>query len=151
MSASSTPRLKRPFWMHQAVEYVLGGVLLVMGLQSPTPAVPAVLGLVVAANAAITRGPLSAFRWVSPRLHRVLDGLVLGAMVVGAVQPWIDVDAGTRLIILGVAFVFGLVWWQTNFVERTKAPLDTGDRASDVGRRAGRFVGSAINTVKKPR
>ena len=51
---------KRPFWLHQAAEYLLGAVLIAQGLQSPTPAVPAVAGGLIMANAAIVRGPLAA-------------------------------------------------------------------------------------------
>ena len=29
---------KRPFWMHQLVEYILGGAMVATGLQSPSPA-----------------------------------------------------------------------------------------------------------------
>lgn len=139
---------KRPFWMHQAVEYLLGGVLLAMGLQSPTPAVPTVLGLLLAGHAAITRGPLSAFRWIGPAMHRRIDTVLLALLVAGALQPWIEIDPGTRVIVLGVAVVFGVVWWQSSFVEKVKAP-PPGDRAGDLGRRAGRAVGSTINTAKK--
>jgi hypothetical protein len=139
---------KRPFWMHQAVEYLLGGVLLAIGLQSPTPAVPATLGLLLAGHAAITRGPLSAFRWIGPRLHRTVDGVLLALLVVGALQPWVDVDPGTRVIILGIAAVFGVVWRQSSFSERTKAP-PPGDRAGDLGRRAGRAMGDTINAAKR--
>ena len=56
---------KRPFWMHQIVEYILGGALVASGLQSPTPAVPSVLGGIVMLHAAITMGPVGAFRVLS--------------------------------------------------------------------------------------
>jgi hypothetical protein len=146
---------KRPFWMHQAVEYLLGGVLLALGLQSPTPAVPAVLAMLILLNAAITRGPLSAFRWVSPALHQRLDGVLLVVLVIGGVQPFVSIDSGTRLMILGIAFVFGVVWRQSSFTERRRgarpAPADVpeGDRATALGKKAGRMVGSAIDSAKK--
>jgi hypothetical protein len=139
----------RPFWMHQAVEYLLGGVLLASGLQSPTPAVPAVLGVVVAVNAAITRGPLSAFRWIGPRTHRRFDVVVLAALVVGGLQPFVEVEIGARLIILAVAAVFAVVWSQSNFVERAKRAPRGGDRSSELGKQAGRAVGSTINSAKR--
>jgi hypothetical protein len=39
MARPDSTRAKRPFWMHQLVEYVLGIVLIAQGLQSPTPAI----------------------------------------------------------------------------------------------------------------
>ena len=100
---------KRPFWMHQLVEYILGGALVASGLQSPYPLVPAVLGGIVMGHAAITRGALAAFRVIDRRLHRVLDPLVIGLQVLGAVQPWSTVDPGTRVIIGGIAAVHFVV------------------------------------------
>jgi hypothetical protein len=135
--------------MHQTVEYLLGGVLLAMGLQSPTPAVPAVLGVTIAANAAITRGPLSAFQWIGPGMHRRIDVVVLLALVVAGVQPFVAVDIGARLIILGVAAVFAVVWSQSNFVEKDKRVAASGGRSSELGRQAGRALGSTINSAKR--
>jgi hypothetical protein len=146
---ASRPVATRPFWMHQGVEYLLGGVLLASGLQSPTPAVPAVLGVVMATNAAVTRGPLSAFRWIGPGLHRRIDLIVLTALVIGALQPFVSVDVGTRVLVLGVAAVFAVVWSQSNFVEKAKRQPAEGDRSSELGRRAGRAVGGTINSAKR--
>ena len=68
---------KRPFWMHQMVEYILGVALIASGLQSPTPIVPGVLGLLIIVNAAITKGPVGAFRVISKKVHRVVDVFVI--------------------------------------------------------------------------
>lgn len=111
---------KRPFWMHQLVEYILGGALVASGLQSPKPLVPAVLGGIVMGHAAITTGALSAFRIIDRRLHRVIDPAIILLQFVGAVQPWIEVDPGTRLIIAGVAVVHSIVWLSSSFHEKPK-------------------------------
>ena len=144
---------KRPFWMHQLVEYILGGVLVASGLQSPTPAVPSVLGGIVMLHAAITVGPAGAFRVLHRRVHQVVDVLVIATEVVAAVQPWIDIASPTRLIIVGIAVVHLFVWWQTNFAERVKTLVVSteGGRSTEVGRIAGRLVGNGVNAVRRQR
>jgi hypothetical protein len=139
---------KRPFWMHQLVEYVLGGVLVASGLQSPTPLVPSVMGGVVMLHAAVTRGSLSAFRLIGRRTHRVGDMVVIGLQLVAAGQPWISVEASTRLIMATIALVHAFVWWQTSYVERVRLPK-SGDRSTELGRSAGRLVGRGVNTAKR--
>ncbi len=139
--------------MHQIVEYMFGGVLVAQGLQSPEPLAPALAGLLVLANAATVRGAaLSAFRLTSRRTHRALDLVVIAAVVVLAVQPWIEVDDGTRVVMIGIAVVLGFVWWRSSFTERVRAsaaaPGDD-DPSVRMGRAAGRLVGDGINAAKR--
>jgi len=101
MAASS----KRPFWMHQLVEYILGGSMIAAGLHSPTPAVPAVIGVIVMLHAAITVAPLGAFRVLSRKVHRFGDIAVIGLEVAAGAQPWINLDSTTRFLIIGIAVV----------------------------------------------
>ena len=70
-------RVQRPFWMHQVIEYLLGIGLISAAIQMPQPAVPAVLGLAIILNAAITKGAAGAFRWAGKRAHRRLDVVVM--------------------------------------------------------------------------
>ena len=144
---------KRPFWMHQVVEYILGGSLIAAGLQSPTPVVPSVIGAIVMLHAAITIGPVGAFRVLSRRVHRVVDVGVIALEVVAGVQPWIDLDNGTRVVVVGIALVHSFVWWQSNFAERIKSPSVSaeGGRSTEIGRIAGRLVGNGVNAVRRPR
>lgn len=154
---------KRPFWMHQLVEYILGGALVASGLQSPQPLVPSVLGGIVLLHAAVTRGALAAFRLIDRKLHRVLDPLVIGLEIVGALQPWISVDNGSRFIIGGIAAVHVVVWLGSSFTEKAKKPkasgspaagraaaaAPAGDRSAELGRSAGRLVGNGVQAVRK--
>jgi len=144
---------KRPFWMHQVVEYILGGALVASGLQSPTPAVPSVLGGIVMLHAAITVGPVGAFRVLQRRLHQVIDIVVIATELLAGVQPWINLESGTRIIIVGIAIVHLFVWWQTSFATRTKSlKVSTeGGRSTEVGRIAGRLVGNGVNAVRRQR
>jgi hypothetical protein len=145
--------MKRPFWMHQVVEYILGGALVASGLQSPTPLVPSVLGGIVMLHAAITVGPVGAFRVLRRRLHRVVDVVVIAAEFTAGVQPWISLQSGTRVIIVGIAAVHLFVWWQTSFTERTRSLVVSteGGRSTEVGRIAGRLVGNGVNAVRRQR
>ena len=144
---------KRPFWMHQLVEYILGGALIASGLQSPTPLVPAVVGGLVMLHAALTIGPLGAFRVIGRRTHRVIDVVIISIEFLAVVQPWIELDNGTRIIIAGIASVHLFVWWNTNFAERPKSERVSGEggRSAEVGRFAGRLVGNGVNAVRRPR
>lgn len=171
----------RPFWLHQLVEYILGITLVSQALQSPTPAVPAIAGAVMLVNAAIVRGPLAAFRLVGRRTHRLADLGVIGLTVLLAVQPWVAIDAGARLIMVFIAAVQGFVWWQSDLAEPaprapraagTRSPVPSApspspspspsppvspspssgagsDRSTQVGRAAGRAVGSGVRAVRR--
>ena len=97
---------KRPFWMHQLVEYILGGALVASGLQSPYPVLPSVLGGIIMMNAAMTKGALAAFNVLNRRIHRLIDPVIILLVVLSAVRPWAKVDDGTRVIILGIERYF---------------------------------------------
>jgi hypothetical protein len=145
---------KRPFWMHQIVEYILGVALIATGLQSPTPIVPGVLGLLIILNAAITKGPVGAFRVLSKKVHRIIDVGLIALTFVAAFQPWLDTDSGVRLIVVFIGVVYAFVWWQSNFAEKVKGPkvsAEGGGRSTEVGRFAGRLVGNGVNAVRRPR
>ena len=144
---------KRPFWMHQLVEYILGGALVASGLQSPTPVVPSVIGGIVMLHAAITIGPIGAFRVINRVVHRVIDIAVISVEVLAAIQPWVSLESATRLIVAGIAFVHLVVWWQTSFATRAKKPSVSpeGGRSTEVGRIAGRLGGNGVNSVRRHR
>jgi hypothetical protein len=146
-------RARRPFWLHQLVEYIIGLILVAQGLQGPEPLVPAIVGGVVLFNAAVAIGPLGAFRLVGRRLHRILDLVAIGVVVVAAVQPWIDVDVGTRAIMIAIAVVYGFVWFYSDFAEKQarqqRRVAATGDRGEDLGRTAGRLAGNAVTAWRR--
>ena len=121
---------KRPFWMHQLVEYILGVALLASGMQSPQPIVPSLLGGIIIMHAAITRGSLAAFRVIDRRLHRVLDPFIIGLQFFAAVQPWVSVDNGTRAIIAAIAVVHAVVWVGSSYTEKQKVPKVAAEGAT---------------------
>jgi Ca2+/Na+ antiporter len=120
----------------------------------PQPAVPAVLGLVIILNAAITKGAAGAFRWSSTRVHRQLDVVVMVLLVAAAVQPWVSMDNVSRLLLVGVAFVLWFVWFHTDFTEKVprskrKATEAAKPSSEAIGRGAGRVVGGGVNSFKR--
>jgi hypothetical protein len=150
----TNPKGKRPFWMHQIAEYLLGGVLVAQGLQSPTPVLPAVAGGLVMLNAAIVRGPVAAFRVVGRSTHRVLDVIVIVLVLAAALQPVIDVESSARVVMAAIAGLMAFIWWQTSFAEkvRRRSAISANDgRSTEVGRLAGRAVGDGVNMVRRMR
>jgi hypothetical protein len=143
---------KRPFWMHQLVEYILGVALVASGAQSPTPAVPALLGGLILLNAALTKGALGAFRAYGRKVHRVLDPVVILVCVGGAVQPWVSVESGGRAVIIAISVVHFVVFLGSSFHERPPKRArtkPTGDRSTELGKSAGRVVGSGVKTARR--
>lgn len=143
---------KRPFWLHQIAEYAIGAALIGSGLQSPTPAVPAVVGGLVILNAASADGPLRAFGKVARPRHRILDVvLVLGA-IGSLILP--GVDLGTRIVQACCIGVWVTVIVNSDYTPRRPTPgssesLDQGTsrsagRPDELGRRAGRVAGSLV-------
>jgi hypothetical protein len=92
-----TPAGRVPFWVHQLVELLLGGLLLIEGARAGEhTAVLVPLGVVLLLLALCSDGALGAWRWVGRRLHRVLD-LVAAALL--ALSP----------VLLGLDHVFAIV------------------------------------------
>ena len=152
-------RVRRPFWTHQLIEYLVGIGLISAAVQMPQPAVPAVAGLVIILNAAITKGAAGAFRWTGKRLHRHLDVVVMLLLLAAAVQPVVSMDNVSRLLLGGVAFVLWFVWFHTDFTEKVpraerKAAVGASGGADrptseQIGRGAGRVVGGGVNSLKR--
>jgi hypothetical protein len=146
----------RSIWLHQLAEYAIGAAMVASGLQSPTPTVPAVVGGLIILNAAIVKGPLGAFGLVGRRTHRLLDWVVV-AIAVGTVA-WPGVDAGTRVVQLGIAVVYAAVVWRTGVASPPPPtpplppPRGSASSASSgeaIGRAAGRVTAKGIRAVRR--
>lgn len=146
-------RAMRPFWVHQLAEYLMGIALVAQGMQDPEPLVPAVAGALIMVNTSIVRAPLGAFRLVSRRIHRWLDLIVILAIVVGALQPWIAVDISGRLIMLVMLVPLCFLWFYTDWAERRarteRRASEAGQKGEQIGRSAGRMAANAYKTIKK--
>jgi hypothetical protein len=146
-------RAMRPFWIHQLAEYLIGVALVAQGMQDPEPLVPSLAGVLVMVNASIVRAPLGAFRLVGRGVHRWLDAVVILAIAFGAVQPWVTVDVGGRLIMLVMLVPLGFLWFYTDWAERIarkdRRAAQAGQRGDQIGRSAGRMAGNAYKAIKK--
>ena len=154
---------QRPFWMHQVVEYLIGIVLVGAAFEAPEPVVPAVMGMVVIANAAIARGPGSAYPLVGRTVHRWLDVVVMVLLIVAAFQPVADVDSTGRLLLCGIAFVMFFIWLNSDFSEKAARKQEkvqekqerrerlARPQSEEIGKKAGRAVGGGVNAAKRLR
>ena len=115
-----------PFWIHQLVELLLGGLLLVEGARTGEhTAVLVSLGAVLLLLALCSDGALGAWTWIGRRLHRVLD---LVAAAVLALSPLLlGLDHLLAIVILEVAAA-AMVWlalrteWRTNPKRSSQRP-----------------------------
>ena len=101
--------------MHQVAEYVIGAAFVAQGVQSPTPTVPTILGGVVMLNTACAKGPLAAFRIFAPKVHRILDWVVVAIIALAATLPMFSIESGTRLIIGAFGVALGFISWQSDY------------------------------------
>lgn len=148
---------KRPFWMHQLVEYILGGAMVAAGMQSPDPIVPSVIGGVILLYGGSTKGALSAFRVLNRRIHRWCDPVMIAIVVFAAVQPWVTVRNDSRFVMVAIAIVWVVVWLGSSFHEKPKKEKGSGiggiagsggDLSTEIGKKAGRAVGVGVNMVR---
>lgn len=153
----ATERSWRPFWLHQAAEYLVALVLIASALQSPDPLWPALAGGLVLVNASLSGPPLGAFRAVSRAQHRHLDLVIVGVVVVIAALPMLDIDSASRLTMVVVALVLAVVWWGTNFADSAArrrsrlaaSPAPGRIDSQSIGRTAGRLVARANEAMRK--
>lgn len=150
--------VKRPFWLHQIAEYVIGAALVGSGMQSPSPMVPSVLGGIVILNAACVDAPLGAFRLLGRRAHRVADLVLVVLGMVATAAPGLDM--GTRIVQGCCIVVLAIVVRNTNYsaVPKTRSVVpksDTSDapsrgslRSEEFGRNAGRVAGTLAGRAR---
>jgi Ca2+/Na+ antiporter len=145
--------MKRPFWIHQIAEYLLGIALISQGLQSSSALVPTLLGLAIVVNAAIVSGPLSAAKVVRRRTHRTIDVVLVALCVVAVVVARDDMTSSTVVMVLGVAVVIAFLVVRSDFTEKVRRPrVDaSGGRAEEIGRLAGRAAGDGVKLWRRVR
>lgn len=158
-SPAKPPKPKLAFWVHQAVEYCVGVLLIMQALQLADPAGPLAAGIAVIVLAATADGPLAAFHWVPRPVHRVLDVAVAVLCVVAAVvfRDQLGTFGLVFLVVAALTLVFLVL--RTNY--RPKPPRASraarfaegaaqgSVKAEDVGRAAGRAVGKGVNAFRR--
>jgi hypothetical protein len=108
--------LKRGFWLHQIVEYLIAAALILMSAQSEYPIVTSAFGIALLINVTITDGPLSAYKIISRQVHRIIDWLHVVALIVGAIA--LEIDQSTRRTLFGVAIALVVIALTTNYTKR---------------------------------
>jgi len=125
---------------------VIGIMLVTAGLQTPEPAAPSLLGALIVANAATVKGPLSAFDVIPRRIHRLIDPVIFGLVLLTAALPVFDIDGGNRSVIGAVGVVLAFVWWYSSYDPPVRS--SAGERL-DAGQIAGRLAGRSVNAWRR--
>jgi hypothetical protein len=103
---------------HQGGDYLVAALLLLSLARSDSPAWPLVIGVVGLANAAMTRGPLAAYRRVPLPAHALVDVGLVVACVVGAVV--VRGNTTDSLVLVSAAVLEGTIVWLSRTVDRAK-------------------------------
>ena len=115
---------KRPFWAHQALEYVLALALLSHVLRVDDGLWPRLLAAGLLINVAVVDGPLGAFRLLTRKQHRAVDVVLAGAAVLLGVQWWIDLSTLTRIVVVGIgallAALVPITQWESRVTRRSR-------------------------------
>lgn len=104
-----------PFWLHQIGEYLIAAILIASAFYSPEPAVQAVLGALIMANAAFADGAAGAFRLVGRNIHKWIDVAIMVLLLLAAVQGWVDVDTTGRIALPMMSAAMFVLWLRTDF------------------------------------
>lgn len=139
---------KLPFWIHQAVEYLVGLIVLFEAARvRGGAAIGLGVGLLMLLLASTGEGPLSAFRKVPRHVHRIGDIVLMVVAAAAAVVFRSRLGAAGTGLLSVVVVVLGALTWRTDYRPKQVRPplrerLPKVD-AERVGRGAGKVVGSA--------
>ena len=84
--------------------------------QSDHPFVTASFGIALLVNVTVVDGPLSAYKWLSRKLHRIFDWIYVVALVAGVIV--LDLDQSTRTTLGGVAIALVIIAITTDYTKR---------------------------------
>ena len=157
---ASPPSTKLPFWIHQALEYLCGLLVVSQAIHASSITLPVIAGATLILLGATADGPLAAFRLVARGLHRVLD-IVAIVLLAGALALFgRDGDGAEVGLVAGAIVVLVALLFRTNYAPkpvkvkvkaRKPAPgvsADDGGLSEEVGRKAGRAVAAGVKYVK---
>lgn len=103
---------------HQAGDYVVAALLLLSLSRAEIPAWPLAIGAIGLVNAAMTRGPLAAYRRIPLPLHGAIDAMLVVACVIGAVA--VRSNTTDALVLVSAAVLHGTNVWLSRAVDRAK-------------------------------
>ena len=156
---ASPPSTKLPFWIHQALEYLCGLLVVSQAIHSSSVALPVMAGAALILLGATADGPLAAYRLVARGAHRVLDmvAIVLLAAALAIFGRHGD-GVEVSLVVVAIVVLIALLF-RTNYApkpvkvrraDRRPADVaaDDGGLSEEVGRKAGRAVAAGYKYVK---
>ncbi len=103
---------------HQAGDYVVAALLLLSLSRADVPAWPLAIGAVGLVNAAMTRGPLAAYRRIPLPLHGAIDVMLVVVCIAGAIT--VRSNRTDALVLVSAAVLHGTNVWLSRAVERAK-------------------------------
>ena len=103
---------------HQAGDYLVAALLLLSLSRSAVVWWPLVLGAVALVNAAMTRGPLAAYRKIPLSLHRAVDHGFVAACGVGAIA--VREHGVDAVVLIAAAVLQATVVWLSHAAGRGK-------------------------------
>ena len=104
---------------HHAGDYVVAALALLSLGRADSVIWPFAVGLVAFCNAAMTRGPLAAYRKISVGAHRVIDVGVVAVCVVGAVA--VRDHRSEALVLVAIGVVQSTIIWLSRIAKQAKA------------------------------
>ena len=148
---------KLPFWIHQIIEYALGGLLVFQAVQSPRPVFPLLAGLLVILLAATADGPAGCFQVVPRPFHRILDLVVAIGLIVGAVVFGDEMGGAGQILLVAGALALGFLALRSDYRPkaarrgqfRAEAAESGSDRSEASGRGAGRLAARGVQEYRK--
>jgi hypothetical protein len=148
---------KLPFWIHQIIEYALGGLLVFQAVQSPRPVFPLLAGLLVLLLAATADGPAGCFQVVPRPFHRILDLVVAIGLIVGAVVFGDEMGGAGQILLVAGALALGFLTLRSDYRPkaarrgqfRAEAAESGSDRSEAIGRGAGRLAARGVQEYRK--
>jgi hypothetical protein len=146
-------RAMRPFWIHQAAEYLIGMAVVATAIQDPEAVVRALdgdSGDPQRRRRARAAGSVQVVRTIGPQVDRPLpdhrDPLV-------AIQPFADVHVAGRGIMLITLVPYAFLWFYTDWAERParkeRRAATAGPTGEKIGRSAGRLAGNGYLAAKQ--
>jgi hypothetical protein len=143
----------RPFWIHQAAEYLIGIAVVATAIQDPEPVIPSVVGVLVILNAAVVRGPLGAFKWFGRAVHKWIDLALMILILLSVIQPFADIPIAGRGVMLLALVPYAFLWFYTDWAERPsrkeRREATAGPTGEKIGRSAGRIAGASYVAAKQ--
>jgi hypothetical protein len=164
-SSSKEASPKLAFWSHQAVEYLLGVLIVSQAIQGPSALFPVIAGSLVVLLGATSDGPLAAFKLVPRQYHHWCDLAVTVLLVVGGVLLRDEMNEIGLVFVFGTAVALVALMLRTDYsrkvtrAERRAALAQAADPAApvssspgeQVGRLAGRWTAKGVKAVQAKR